>query len=164
MTYTVTSPVPFNNMNGSNQDMNNFMGLLEHEEADFVEQVKKSKAFIQSVIKDKEELAQLVASHQAKIHKLEGERMEYQKKIIEAERDRRNFQEKLETEKQNGSVTLRQMEAQKLEHQKLQQDADLVTKERNEAVARLGQEMAQLEKLEREKKDMMARLDSLSKV
>merc|ERR1711981_1307656 len=113
MTYTVTSPVPFNG-NGSNQDMNNFMGLLEHEEADFVEQVKKSKAFIQSVIKDKEELAQLVASHQAKIHKLEGERMEYQKKIIEA-------------------------------------------------VARLGQEMAQLEKLEREKKDMMARLDSLSK-
>ena len=163
MTYTVTSPVPFNG-NGSNQDMNNFMGLLEHEEADFVEQVKKSKAFIQSVIKDKEELAQMVGSHQAKIHKLEGERMEYQKKIIEAERDRRNFQEKLETEKQNGSVTLRQMEAQKMEHQKLQQDADLVTKERNEAVARLGQEMAQLEKLEREKKDMMARLDSLSKV
>ena len=75
-----------------------------------------------------------------------------------------NRKEKLETEKQNGSVTLRQMEAQKMEHQKLQQDADLVTKERNEAVARLGQEMAQLEKLEREKKDMMARLDSLSKV
>ena len=67
MAYTVTSPVPFN-VNGTNQDMNNFMGLLEHEEADFVEQVKKSKAFIQSVIKDKEELAQMVASHQAKIH------------------------------------------------------------------------------------------------
>merc|ERR1719494_453585 len=139
------------------------MGLLEHEEADFVEQVKKSKAFIQSVIKDKEELAQMVASHQAKIHKLEGERMEYQKKIIEAERDRRNFQEKLEAEKANGSVTLRQMEAQRMEHQQLQQGVDLVTKERNEAVARLGQEMAQLERLEREKRDMMARLDSLSK-
>merc|ERR1711974_442449 len=138
-------------------------GLLEHEEADFVEQVKKSKAFIQSVIKDKEELAQLVAGHQAKIHKLEGERMEYQKKIIEAERDRRNFQEKLETEKQNGLSTLKQMEAQRMDHQKLQQDADLVTKERNEAVARLGQEMAHLERLEREKREMMARLDSLSK-
>ena len=163
MTYTVTSPVPFN-VNGTNQDMNNFMGLLEHEEADFVEQVKKSKAFIQSVIKDKEELAQMVASHQAKIHKLEGERMEYQKKIIEAERDRRNFQEKLEAEKANGSATLRQMEAQRMEHQQLQQGVDLVTKERNEAVARLGQEMAQLERLEREKRDMMARLDSLSKV
>merc|ERR1711974_219565 len=138
-------------------------GLLEHEEADFVEQVKKSKAFIQSVIKDKEELAQLVAGHQAKIHKLEGERMEHQKKIIEAERDRRNFQEKLETEKQNGLSTLKQMEAQRMDHQKLQQDADLVTKERNEAVARLGQEMAHLERLEREKREMMARLDSLSK-
>ena len=56
------------------------------------------------------------------------------------------------------------MEAQRMEHQKLQQDADLVTKERNEAVARLGQEMAQLERLEREKREMMARLDSLSKV
>merc|ERR1719445_873591 len=105
----------------------------------------------------------MVASHQAKIHKLEGERMEDQKKIIEAERDRRNFQEKLEAEKANGSATLRQMEAQRMDHQKLQQDADLVTKERNEAVARLGQEMAQLERLEREKRDMMARLDSLSK-
>ena len=156
------SPVPFN-INGS-ADMQNFLGLLEHEEADFVDQVKKSKSFIQKIIKDKEELGLMVANHSSKIKKLELERMDYQKKIIEAERDRRNFQEKLETEKQNGSVTLRQMEAQKMEHQKLQQDADLVTKERNEAVARLGQEMAQLEKLEREKKDMMARLDSLSKV
>ena len=95
---------------------------------------------------------------------LEGERMEYQKKIIEAERDRRNFQEKLETEKQTGLSTLKAMEAQRMDHQKLQQDADLVTKERNEAVARLGQEMAQLERLEREKREMMARLDSLSKV
>ena len=90
--------------------------------------------------------------------------MEYQKKIIEAERDRRNFQEKLEAEKASGSATLRQMEAQRMEHQQLQQGVDLVTKERNEAVARLGQEMAQLERLEREKRDMMARLDSLSKV
>merc|ERR550532_1198406 len=89
--------------------------------------------------------------------------MEYQKKIIEAERDRRNFQEKLETEKQTGLSTLKAMEAQRMDHQKLQQDADLVTKERNEAVARLGQEMAQLERLEREKREMMARLDSLSK-
>ena len=72
--------------------------------------------------------------------------------------------EKLETEKQNGLSTLKQMEAQRMDHQKLQQDADLVTKERNEAVARLGQEMAHLERLEREKREMMARLDSLSKV
>ena len=44
-----SSPVPFN-LNGG-VDMQNFLGLLEHEEADFVEQVKKSKAFIQKIIK-----------------------------------------------------------------------------------------------------------------
>ena len=41
--------------------MQNFLGLLEHEEADFVEQVKKSKAFIQKIIKDKEDLGVVVA-------------------------------------------------------------------------------------------------------
>jgi hypothetical protein len=43
------SPLPYN-MNG-NSDMLNFMNLLEREESDFVDQVKKSKAFIQSVIR-----------------------------------------------------------------------------------------------------------------
>jgi hypothetical protein len=43
------SPQPYN-MNG-NSDMLNFMNLLEREETDFVDQVKKSKAFIQSVIR-----------------------------------------------------------------------------------------------------------------
>ena len=38
--------------NGSNSDMQCFMNLLEREESDFVEQVKKSKAFIQSVIRN----------------------------------------------------------------------------------------------------------------
>lgn len=120
MNYTVTSPVPFNmqNMNGST-DMASFMNLMEHEENDFVEQVKKSKSFIQSVIRDKEELAQLVSSHQSKIHKLEGERMEYQKKIIEAERDRRSFQEKLTMEQNISIQTLRQIEGQKKEFDKL---------------------------------------------
>ena len=43
------SPLPFN-MNGGS-DMQSFMNLLEREETDFVDQVKKSKAFIQSVIR-----------------------------------------------------------------------------------------------------------------
>ena len=162
MSYSVTSPVPFNT-NGSNQDMASMMGLLEHEETDFVEQVKKSKAFIQSVIRDKEELAGLVASHQNKIHKLEGERMEYQKKIIEAERDRRNFQVKLEQEQVSSAQTLKQIEAQRNEYDNLQRDANTVTNERNDAVARLGQEMAHLEKLERDKREMMSRLDNMTK-
>lgn len=44
------------------------------------------------------------------------------------------------------------------------QASNLVTNERNEAVARLGQEMNLLEKLEREKKDLMSRLDTLTQV
>ena len=43
------SPLPFH-VNGTS-DMQNFMNLLEREEVDFVDQVKKSKAFIQSVIR-----------------------------------------------------------------------------------------------------------------
>ena len=77
------SPVPFNLNGAGGVDMQNFLGLLEHEEADFVDQVKKSKAFIQKIIKDKEELGLMVANHTTKIKKLELERMDYQKRIIE---------------------------------------------------------------------------------
>lgn len=68
-------------MNG-NSDMQNFLNLLYREETDFIDQVKKSKAFIQSVIRDKEELSSIVANQSNKISKLDGERMEYQKKLL----------------------------------------------------------------------------------
>merc|ERR1719481_1248702 len=106
-----SSPVPFN-LNGG-VDMQNFLGLLEHEEADFVDQVKKSKSFIQKIIKDKEELGLMVANHSSKIKKLELERMDYQKRIIEAEREKRHFDEKLDTEKQSTFQAMQRLEAQK---------------------------------------------------
>jgi len=102
-----SSPVPFN-VNGS-ADMQNFLGLLEHEETDFVDQVKKSKSFIQKIIKDKEELGLMVANHAGKIKKLELERMDYQKRIIEAERDKRDFNEKLDHERQATFQTLQRL-------------------------------------------------------
>ena len=37
------SPIPFSVNNGVNVDMQNFLGLLEHEESDFVDQVKKEE-------------------------------------------------------------------------------------------------------------------------
>ena len=89
MSYSSPSPLTVNGSSGA--DMASFLGLLENEEADFVEQVKKSKAFIQKVIKDKEELGLMVANHSSKIKKLEVERMDYQKRIIEAEREKRDF-------------------------------------------------------------------------
>ena len=46
-----TTPPAYNTMNGNSSDMQCFMNLLEREETDFVDQVKKSKAFIQSVIR-----------------------------------------------------------------------------------------------------------------
>jgi hypothetical protein len=36
-----------------------FLDLLEKEEADFAEQVRRQKSFLQGVFKDKEELAQV---------------------------------------------------------------------------------------------------------
>ena len=119
-----SSPVPFN-INGS-ADMQNFLGLLEHEEADFVDQVKKSKSFIQKIIKDKEELGLMVANHSSKIKKLELERMDYQKKIIESERDKRDFTEKLEHERQATYQTLQRLELQKQEYERLQQESSQI--------------------------------------
>jgi len=155
------SPLPFN-VNGSS-DMQNFQGLLEHEEADFVDQVKKSKAFIQKVIKDKEELGMLVANHTSKIKKLEVERMDYQKRIIEAEREKRDFNDKLEHERQNSLQALQRIDQQKQEYEKLHQESSQIARERNEAVSRLNLEMKQLERLEKERKEMMFKIDDLSK-
>merc|ERR1712123_37277 len=155
------SPLPFN-VNGSS-DMQNFQGLLEHEEADFVDQVKKSKAFIQKVIKDKEELGMLVANHTGKIKKLEVERMDYQKRIIEAEREKRDFNDKLEHERQGSLQALQRIEQQKQEYEKLHQESAQIARERNEAVSRLNLEMKELERLERDRREMMAKIDDLSK-
>ena len=143
--------------------MQSFQGLLEHEEADFVDQVKKSKAFIQKVIKDKEELGMLVANHTSKIKKLEVERMDYQKRIIEAEREKRDFNDKLEHERQNSLQALQRIEQQKQEYEKLHQESSQIARERNEAVSRLNLEMKELEKLEKERKEMMFKIDDLSK-
>ena len=103
--------------------MQSFLGILEHEEADFVEQVKKSKAFIQKIIKDKEELGVMVANHSSKIKKLELERMDYQKRIIEAEREKRDFDKKLEGEKQSTYQAMQRLEHQKSEYDRLHQES-----------------------------------------
>ena len=118
------SPVPFN-INGS-ADTQNFLGLLEHEEADFVDQVKKSKSFIQKIIKDKEELGLMVANHSSKIKKLELERMDYQKRIIEAEREKRDFDKKLENEKQSTYQAMQRLEHQKSEYDRLHQESSQI--------------------------------------
>ena len=103
--------------------MQNFLGILEHEEADFVEQVKKSKAFIQKIIKDKEDLGLMVANHAGKIKKLELERMDYQKRIIEAEREKRDFNEKLDHEKQATNQVMQRLDHQKQEYDRLHQES-----------------------------------------
>ena len=106
--------------------MQSFLGLLEHEETDFVEQVKKSKAFIQKIIKDKEDLGMMVANHQGKIKKLELERMDYQKRIIEAEREKRAFDDKLESEKQSTYQAVQRLEQQKAEYDKLHMESSQI--------------------------------------
>ena len=112
--------------NGVSVDMQNFLGLLEHEESDFVDQVKKSKTFIQKIIKDKEDLGVMVANHTGKIKKLELERMDYQKRIIEAEREKRHFDDRLENERQSTMAALQRLENQKQEYDKLHQESSQI--------------------------------------
>ena len=77
-----------------------FLTLLEREEADFAEQIRKQKAFLQGVFRDKEELAQLCVSQANKLSKLDNDKTEWQRKIIEAEREKRDYQGRLDGEQQ----------------------------------------------------------------
>ena len=64
--------------------------MLEKEEEDFANQIRKQKSFLQNVFREKEELAQLCVNQTAKLSKLESERMEWQRKIIQTEREKRD--------------------------------------------------------------------------
>ena len=96
------------NQNGANAKVNghnngnevDFLSLLEKEEADFAEQIKKQKSFLQGVFRDKEELAQMCVTQTNKIAKLEQARTEWQRKIIEAEREKRDYLERLDGKQQ----------------------------------------------------------------
>lgn len=87
-------------LNGHGHPEVDFLSLLEKEEADFAEQIKKQKSFLQGVFKDKEELAQLCVNQSNKMAKLEHERTEWQRKIIETEREKRDYLERLDGEQQ----------------------------------------------------------------
>jgi hypothetical protein len=100
------SPAPLNGgsskVNGhSSASEVDFLSLLEKEEADFAEQVRKQKTFLQGVFRDKEDLAHMCVSQSNKLTKLESERMEWQRKIIEAEREKRDYLERLDGEQQS---------------------------------------------------------------
>ena len=94
-----------------------FLDMLEKEEADFADQVRKQKSFLQKIFRDKEELAQMCVNQSNKLSKLENERMEWQRKIIETERERRNFQERLDQEQQAHRQSVKKFE-------KLKRDSD----------------------------------------
>jgi hypothetical protein len=71
----------------------------------------------------------IVANQSNKISKLEGERMEYQKKIIEAEREKRDFHDKLEQERQAGIQALKKLEKQKRDLERLQQESAAIARD-----------------------------------
>merc|ERR1711874_49684 len=83
--------------------------------------------------------------------------------IIEAEREKRDFNDKLEHERQNSLQALQRIDQQKQEYEKLHQESSQIAREPNEAVSRLNLEMKQLERLEKERKEMMFKIDDLSK-
>ena len=84
--------------------------MLEKEEEDFANQIRKQKSFLQSVFREKEELAQLCVNQTAKLSKLESERMEWQRKIIMIEREKRDHLEKLDKEKQDHQQSVKKFE------------------------------------------------------
>ena len=86
------------------------MDMLEKEEEDFANQIRKQKSFLQSVFREKEELAQLCVNQTAKLSKLESERMEWQRKIIMIEREKRDHLEKLDKEKQDHQQSVKKFE------------------------------------------------------
>merc|ERR1719410_3201953 len=88
--------------------------------------------------------------------------MDYQKRIIEAEREKRHFDDRLENERQSTLAALQRLENQKQEYDKLHQESSQIARERNDAVASLNREMRNLEKLERERREMASRIDELS--
>ena len=94
---------PLNGGKVNGHNVNNevdFLSLLEKEEADFAEQIKKQKAFLQGVFRDKDELTQMCVNQANKLAKLENDRTDWQRKIIEAEREKRNYMERLDGEQQ----------------------------------------------------------------
>ena len=100
-----------------------FLDMLEKEEADFAEQVRRQKSFLQKIFREKEELAQMCVTQSGKLTKLEGERMEWQRKIIETERERRNFQERLDQEQQAHRQSVKKFEKVKRDSDKILADS-----------------------------------------
>merc|ERR1712038_2087183 len=140
-----------------------FLDLLEKEEEDFANQIRKQKSFLQNVFREKEDLAQLCVNQTAKLSKLESERMEWQRKIIQIEREKRDHLEKLDKEKQDHQQSARNFEMVKRDLDKLTSDSAIVSKERNDAVSRLGKELKEVEKLEADRRDLFARIDALER-
>merc|ERR1712141_514707 len=156
---------PFNggsriNGHGHSGSEVDFLSLLEKEEADFAEQIKKQKTFLQGVFNDKEELAQLCVTQSNKLSKLENERMEWQRKIIEAEREKRDYLERLDGEQQAHRQSVKKFEKLKRDLDKTQTDYALLAKERNDSVSQLSKEMKEIERLEAERVELFSRIDS----
>ncbi|TRY74800.1 hypothetical protein TCAL_07117 [Tigriopus californicus] len=158
---------PLRTLNGqsrtSSEDHADFLDILEKEEEGFAEQLKKQKVFLQTVFKEKDELATTCANQAGKLQRLENERQEWQKKIIEAEREKRDLAEKLTQEEQSRSQSVKKLEKQKRDLEKMQSESSLMAKERNDAVSQLSQEMKEIERLESERKSLFARIDALER-
>ena len=86
-------------------------------------QVRKQKAFLQNVFREKEEMIQTCQSQQQKLQKMDADRMEWQRKIIEAEREKRDLLERMEQECQNNRQSAKKMEKLKRDLEKLQSDS-----------------------------------------
>ncbi|CAB4064336.1 unnamed protein product [Lepeophtheirus salmonis] len=79
---------PLFNNNGNNNGSSSRGSSCEVHGPSTVEQFEQQKVFLQNALKDKENLSIVCSNQSAKLNKLESERNEWQRKIIETEREK----------------------------------------------------------------------------
>merc|ERR1712173_357524 len=88
---------------------------------------------------------------------------EWQRKIIQTEREKRDHLEKLDKERQDHQQSVKKFEKVKRDMEKVTSDSAIMGKERNDAVSQLGKELKEIERLESDRRDLFARIDVLER-
>ncbi|XP_040567448.2 LOW QUALITY PROTEIN: uncharacterized protein [Lepeophtheirus salmonis] len=151
---------PLFNNNGNNNGSSSRGSSCEVHGPSTVEQFEQQKVFLQNALKDKENLSIVCSNQSAKLNKLESERNEWQRKIIETEREKRDLMDRIT---QEGSQSLKKIEKQKRDHEKIQTECTVIMKERNDAINQISSDMKEIERLEQERVQLYGRIDALER-
>merc|ERR1712241_181264 len=79
------------------------------------------------------------------------------------EREKRDFSERLDQEKQAHQQSVKKFEKVKRELDKLAADSAIISQERSDAVSQRGKELEEVKRLEADRRDLFARIDVLER-